>query len=83
MTPAMSMGRIRRYFYGWYHFARAYRMAREKKHGAGKMKFIYAIRMGACARCMVDGQFLRPPRWPRYIRRNPWLHQQNPKSSKP
>jgi len=56
---------IRRYLHGWYMWARALRMARRKRHGAGAMKWKYALRMAASYRWLVDGQMRggRPPRW--------------------
>ncbi len=50
---------MRRYFYGWWMFFRAIRLARRKKHGAGKIPWRNAIKMGACHRYLVDGQFRR------------------------
>ena len=61
MTPSMGMTPLRRYVYGWQCFARAYRMARRKKHGAGRMRLLYALRMGACFRFIADGQFCNRP----------------------
>lgn len=50
------MKRFRLWLYSWYMFARAIRMARGKKHGAGRMKWRYAIKMGQAYRYIVYGQ---------------------------
>lgn len=50
------MQRLRLWFFGWYMFARAVRMARRKKHGAGRMKWHYALKMGRSYRWLVYGQ---------------------------
>ena len=63
----MSDGK--RYIYGWRCWFRALRMARAKRHGAGRMKWRYAFKMAAAYRFIVDGQNCRPPRYPRYLRR--------------
>lgn len=61
---------IRRYLYGWFVWARAIRMARTKRHGAGPMKWRYAFRMAASYRWIVDGQMRggKPPHWQRKTR---------------
>lgn len=56
-----------RYFYGWYMAARAWRMARRKKHGAGRAPLYIAWRMAMAYRWLVDGQ-MRKGKPPRYIR---------------
>ena len=58
MTQALSAlpAKLARYVYGWRCFVRTYRMARGKKRGAGKAKFIHAVRAGLCYRWIVDGQ---------------------------
>lgn len=59
---------IGRYVYGWQCFFRTLRMARAKKHGAGKQTWENAIKSAACYRYIVDGQFKTPPRVPRWMR---------------
>lgn len=46
-----------RWLYGWYMWARAIHLVRRKKHGAGPMKWRYALKMAAAHRYVVDGQF--------------------------
>ncbi len=58
---------IRRYLRGWKMAFRAAYIARMKKHGAGPMRWLHVWRLMACERCLVDGQFRRPPRFPRYM----------------
>lgn len=53
------MKRVRLWFFGWYMFARAVGMARRKKHGAGKMPWGNAIKMGLHYRFIVYGQNYR------------------------
>ena len=48
---------MKRWLYGWYMFGRAVYLSRAKRHGAGPMKWKYAIRMGRAYRFIVDGQF--------------------------
>lgn len=59
---------MKRYFYGWWMAAWAFRKARRKKHGAGKMPFGNALRMGAAMRFLIDGQHYQPMRPPFYLR---------------
>ncbi len=58
-----------RYLYGWLIFVRATYKVRTKKHGAGPMPWGNALKMGASYRCAVDGQYRKPPRWPRYMQK--------------
>ncbi len=53
--------RIRRWFYSWHMFARAIHMARRKKHGAGRMPWRNAVKMGLAYRWIVYGQFYNLP----------------------
>lgn len=57
-----------RYFRGWASATRAYRMARAKKHGAGKSTIMNALKIGAGYRFIVDGQYRSPMRVPFYLR---------------
>ena len=57
-----------RYIRGWIAAARAYRMARRKKHGAGRSPVANAIKIAAGYRFIVDGQFRKPMRVPFYLR---------------
>lgn len=59
----------RRWLYGWLMWARAVRMMRTKKHGAGKQPWLYAFRMGAAYRWIVDGQ-MRNGQPPKFLRRD-------------
>lgn len=59
---------LRRYFYGWYWFFRGIYQARQKKHGAGPLKWRYVLQAGAAYRYVIDGQHCRPPRVPFYLR---------------
>lgn len=56
-----------RYLHGWSMWVRALRMARRKKHGAGRQSWRNALRQAACDRWIVDGQ-LRGGNLPRYLR---------------
>jgi hypothetical protein len=61
---------LARYWYGWWMFARAIWIVRRKRHGSGKMKWRYALRIAACVRHIVDGQYCnRPPRWVTWARK--------------
>lgn len=60
---------MRRYCRGWLMALRGYRMARRKKHGAGKASVSNAIKIAACYRFIVDGQHREPMRIPFYLRR--------------
>ena len=57
-----SIIQTRRYWYGWWMFTRAVWIVRTKKHGAGKLAWNLAFRMGSCHRFIVDGQHRTPPR---------------------
>lgn len=59
---------MRRYLYGWKCWLEGLRKARAKRHGAGKQPWPLALKTAACYRYLVDGQHLRPPRPPRYLR---------------
>lgn len=59
---------MRRYIYGWVVWWEFFRKARRKKHGAGRQRFFHATKTAACARYLVDGQYRRPPRFPRFLR---------------
>jgi len=61
---------IRRYFLGWTAAFRVAYIARTKKRGAGPMQWRYVFRLMACERSIVDGQFRRPPRFPRWMKKN-------------
>lgn len=50
------MAYVGRYFLGWLAFVRAFRLARRKKHGAGKQRLVHAWKGACCARFIVDGQ---------------------------
>jgi len=57
-----------RYWQGWASAIRAYRLARKKKHGAGKSPILNAMKIAAGYRFIVDGQHLTPMRPPFYLR---------------
>lgn len=57
---------MRRYVLGWRRAIRAYRMARKKKHGAGKAPRWQAMRIAAGDRFICDGQWCG--RQPYYLR---------------
>lgn len=61
------MMNIVRYIRGWMAFVRTFRLMRAKRHGAGRARLIHCIRGGACSRSIVDGQFRRPPVFPRFM----------------
>lgn len=58
---------ILRYLHGWRMWLRALYLCRTKRHGAGPMRWKYALQMAACYRWIVDGQ-MRGGEPPRYIR---------------
>lgn len=58
-----------RYWHGWASALRAYRMARTKKHGAGRSPVMHALKIAAGYRFIVDGQHRTPMRVPLYLRR--------------
>ncbi len=60
-----------RYVEGWRAAIRSFRMARAKKHGAGRAPIWIAMRIAAWDRFIVDGQHCRPQRPPAFMRRSP------------
>lgn len=47
---------IFQYLNGWRAWARYFWMARHKRHGAGRQRWIHAWKGACCARYIVDGQ---------------------------
>ncbi len=58
-----------RYFHGWVIAMWIVSKVRAKRHGAGRLPWRLALRAGAAARFVVDGQHRRPRRVPWYLRR--------------
>jgi predicted ATPase len=59
---------MRRYINGWKGAFRAFKMARAKKHGAGKSTILNAMKIAAGYRFIIDGQHRKPMRVPFYLK---------------